>query len=307
VILVVLAIIAATSVGVAGERRYGARAQRFSRRLIDLMVWGLLPFIVYSITARLHLGGGVGIGLILAFAELGLVGLLAYLAGTRVLHLSRPAVGSLVCLVVLANTGYLGIPLNAALLGHDALAPAIAWDTIVSQTMLYTAGFALGAAFGTHAGEGSSARVRAFFTRNPVLYALVLGLVVPDALAPQAMVDVAENLAVYTLLPLGFFLVGINLMAEREGDALSFPPPFTAPIAVATGLRLVVAPALLLGLSALTVAVPHAYLVQAAMPAGINTLVVGHLYGLDLKIAAGAIAWSTAIVVIAALALSPLI
>lgn len=306
-VLVAAAIVAATAIGMASERRFGAAAVRGSRRLIDAMVWVLLPFIVYSITARLHLGGGVGVGLVLGFVELALVGLLAYAAGTRLLRLPRPAVGSLVCVVVLANTGYLGVPLNAALLGHDALAPAIAWDTIVSQTMLYTAGFAIGAAFGTEAGERPRDRVTAFFTRNPVLYALVAGLLVPDALAPQAMVDVAEALAVYTLLPLGFFLVGVNLAAEREEGALSFPPPFTAPIAVATGLRLVVAPLLLLGLSALTVDVPDAYLVQAAMPAGINTLVVGHLYGLDLRLAAGAIAWSTTIAVLAALALSPVI
>src|SRR4051794_32608335 len=209
------------------EHRFGAAAVAFSRRLIDTMVWFVLPFIVYLITARLHLGGGVGIGLILGFAEVALVGLLAYLAATRVLHLDRPATGSVLCLAILANTGYLGIPLTAAVLGHDALAPAIAWDTIIGQTTLYTAGFAVGAAFGTRAGESPAARVRAFFTRNPVLYALILGLLVPDMLAPQALVDVAETLAVYTLLPFGFFLVGVNLMAEREGGQLAFPPPFT--------------------------------------------------------------------------------
>ena len=41
---------------------------------------------------------------------------------------------------------------------------------------------------------------------------------------------------------------------------------------------------------------------MAAMPTGINTLVVAHVYGLDLRIAAGAIAWSTAIVVAAGVA-----
>jgi hypothetical protein len=40
------------------------------------------------------------------------------------------------------------------------------------------------------------------------------------------------------------------------------------------------------------------------MPTGINSLIVGHLYGLDLRLAAGAIAWTTTIAVIAAVALS---
>ncbi|MCW3023120.1 MAG: transporter [Conexibacter sp.] len=303
-ILVLLAIVASTAVGVGAERRWGAGAVRFGRTLIDTMVWALLPFITFFIVARLHLGGGVGIGLALGFVELAVVGWLAYIIGARVLHLSRPSTGALILTVVLANTGYLGIPLNAALLGHDALAPAIAWDTIVSQVMLYTAGFAIGAAFGTAAGESPRERMKAFFTRNPVLWALLAGLVAPETLAPQALVDIAKFAAAYGLLPVGFFILGVNLMGEREDGTLQFPPPLTAPIGVSIVLRMVVAPGLLLGLSALTVGVPDAYLVQAAMPAGINSLIVGHLYGLDLRLAAGAIAWSTAIAVLAAAAVS---
>jgi malate permease and related proteins len=306
VILVVLAIIASTAVGVAAERRWAAGAVQFGRKLIDTMVWALLPFITFFIVARLHLGGGVGIGLALGFVELAAVGGLAYIIGARVLHLPRPSTGALILTVILANTGYLGIPLNAALLGHDALAPAIAWDTIVSQVMLYTAGFAIGAAFGTAAGESPRERMKAFLTRNPVLWALLAGLVAPEALAPQALVDIAKFAAAYALLPVGFFILGVNLMGEREEGVLRFPPPLTAPIGVSIVLRMVVAPALLLGLSALTVGVPDAYLVQAAMPTGINSLIVGHLYGLDLRLAASAIAWTTTIAVVAAVAVSAL-
>jgi predicted permease len=306
VIFVALAIIAAAGIGVGAERRWRRRTLALSQRLITLMVWTVMPFIAFFVTARLHLGGGVGIGLALGFVELAIVGLLAYLAATRLLHLPRPAVGALLCAVVLANTGYLGIPLNAALLGQDALAPAIAWDTIVSQVMLYTVAFAIGAAFGTNAGESPRERVQAFFTRNPVLYAVVAGLLVPDALAPQAIVDVAEKLS-FSLLPVGFFILGVNLMSEEEDGAWRFPPPLTAPVAVAIALRLAVAPALLVGLSALTVGVPDAYIVQAAMPSGINALIVGHLYGLDLRLAASAIAWTTFIAVLAALALAPVV
>ena len=144
-ILVVLAIVAATAVGATAEHRFGVRAQRFARRLIDAMVWGLLPFIAFFVIARLHLGGGVGIGLLLGFVELTIVGVIAAQVGTKILKLPRPSVGTLILLVILANTGYLGIPLTAALLGHDAIPPAIAWDSIVSQASLYVAGFAIGA------------------------------------------------------------------------------------------------------------------------------------------------------------------
>jgi malate permease and related proteins len=307
VILVALAIVSSTAVGIGAEHRWREGAVVFSRRLIDAMVWGLLPFITLFIVARLHLGGGVGIGLVLGYVELAAVGTLAYLIGSRVLRLERPSVGALILTVILANTGYLGIPLNGALLGHDALAPAIAWDTVVSQVMLYTAGFAVGAAFGTEAGESPRERLRAFLTRNPVLWALLAGLAVPDSAVPDVLYDTAKLVAAYLLLPVGFFILGVNLMGEREEGVLRFPPPLTAPIGVAIVLRMAVAPGLLVALSALTVDIPDAYVVQAAMASGINSLVVGHLYGLDLRLAAGAIAWSTAIAVVAALALSPII
>jgi predicted permease len=307
VILVALAILASTVVGIGAEQRWREGAVAFSRRLIEVMVWCLLPFITVVIVARLHLGGGVGIGLVLGYVELAIVGTLAYLIGARVLKLPRPSTGALILTVILGNTGYLGLPVIAALLGHDALAPAIAWDTVVSQIMLYVVGFAVGAAFGTEAGQSPRERLRAFVTRNPVLYALVVGLLMPDALAPDAVVDVAKLVAAYALLPVGFFILGVNLMGEREEGTLRFPPPLTAPVGVALVLRMGVAPGLLAGLSAVTTRVPDAYLLQAAMASGINLVIVGHLYGLDIRLAASAVAWSTTIAVVLALALSPLI
>jgi predicted permease len=129
---------------------------------------------------------------------------------------------------------------------------------------------------------------------------LPLALIAPDWLAPDAAVDVARVAAI-ALLPVGFFVLGVNLMGEREDGVLDFPPRMTPALATALGLRLLVAPGVVLGLSLTVLRVPDAYLLQAAMPTAINTLVAGHAYGLDLRLMAGAIAWSTAIVVAAAL------
>src|SRR3954451_9289170 len=133
------------------EHRYGEGAQRLARQVIRLMVWALVPFIVFFVTARLHFSGGVGLGLVLGFVVGAVVWWLAYQVGTRLLRLDHPSAGAMICVSILPNTGYLGVPLTAALLGHGALPPAIAWDTIIGQTTLYTAGFATGAAFGTTA------------------------------------------------------------------------------------------------------------------------------------------------------------
>jgi predicted permease len=90
-------------------------------------------------------------------------------------------------------------------------------------------------------------------------------------------------------------------MLEHEVTGVRiFPPPLTPAIGSAMAIRLLVAPAVMVGLSAALISVPSTFLVEAAMPSGINALVVAHLYGLDMKITVGAITWTTGMVVAAA-------
>jgi malate permease and related proteins len=300
-VAVALAIGVSVALGVGAERRYRARAEAAARAVLGLMFWVLIPFVSFFSLARLHITGGVGVGLALGYTELSLVGVAAYLVGTRVLHLPRVSLGALICVVTLANTGYLGLPMTRALLGAHALAAAIAFDALVSGPTFYLSGFAIGAAFGARAGRGARERLETFVLRNPPLLSAVAGLLAPDRLAPDRLVHAAHS-AVDLLLVLGFFALGVNLAAEAQEGALRIPPPLTPAVGSAIALRLLAAPALMLGLSAVTVAVPHAYLLEAAMPCGINSLVVAHAYGLDLKLTSSAVAWTTTLVVAAGLA-----
>ncbi len=304
-ILVALAIVAATAVGVAAERRYGERAQAATRRTIDVLLFTVLPFVCFFTIVRLDLDRGVGGGLGLAYVMTAVVGGLAWLIGRR-LGLSAPALGALIVACIVSNTGYLGIPLSAALLGADALAPAVAYDTLENTPLFLTVGIAIGAGMGTKAGATARERVRSFLVRNPPLLAVLAALVAPDALAPDVLHDAAEVL-VFVVLPVGFFIVGVTLAAEAEEGAVAFPPPFTRPVAVVLALRLLVAPAVMLGLSAVAFDVPDAYIVEAAMPTGVNALVVGHAYGLDLRVTSAALAWTTAVAVVAAVAAAPFV
>ena len=97
----------------------------------------------------------------------------------------------------------------------------------------------------------------------------------------------------------GFFALGVFLMAEARRRDAGVPAAVDRAGRRVAGLRLLVAPALVAA-SAAIVELPDAYLLAAAMPTGINSLVVAHAYGLDLRLLASAIAWSTAIVVAAA-------
>jgi hypothetical protein len=299
VIGVIAAIVLATGAGVLSERRWGEEAQRVTARLISLLLWTALPFICFFTIARLDFGAeGVGAGLLLAHAVAFIVGALAWVAGVR-LRLAAPALGALIVSCVISNTGFLGIPLCAALFGEEAIGHAVAYDVLVNSVLFLTAGFAIGAGMGTRGGATPGERVKAFLLRNPPLAAVLAALVAPDALAPDALHDVAELLAL-VLLPAGFFIVGVTLAAEADEGQTAFPPPFTRPVGVALALRLAVAPALLAGLSAVTIDIPDAYYVEAAMPTGVNAIVVAHAYGLDLRLTSAALAWTTAVVAVAA-------
>lgn len=300
-LLVVLVTVTAVAAGVGAERRSGAGARRLSARLLDVMLYALLPFSAFFLIADLEFTTGVRAGIGVAYAELAVVGAVAYLLAMHVLRLSRPLAGAVITTTVMANTGYLGLPLSVALLGRDALGEAVAWDTLVSGPVFLIVGFGIGAAFGDDAGSGRRERLTAFLARNPPLLATVAGLLAPDALAPAALVD-AAGLLVICLLPVGFFVLGVNLATEAEEGALRFPPPFSRPLAAIVGLRLVLAPALVLGASLLVVELPDPHLLQAAMPSGVNALVVAHAYGLDLRLTSAAIAWTTTIVIFVAAA-----
>jgi hypothetical protein len=301
VIFIAATIAAATAIGIWAERRWGERAQRGSQRTLLATLYFVVPFVVFFNLARAEIDVNAGGGIVLAYIALGVTATAAYLISTRVLHLSRPATGAVMCAAIQANTGYLGYPMLVALLGSHALSVGVVYDVLTQAPTLLIGGFAIGAAFGSKAGEGARQRTVAFLTRNPPLWAGVLALLAPDSLAPDSLVDISRVL-VFAILPVGFFAVGVQLAAEAEHGDLRVPPPLTRPVAAAVGLRLVMAPALLFGLALPLIDLPGPYLLLAAMPCGINTLLVAHVYGLDLRITAQAVTWSTAIAVAGALA-----
>jgi predicted permease len=302
---VVAAILASIAAGVWAERRYGEGAQRGVQRAVRWALWGLIPPIVIVITARLEFRAGVGVGLLFGYLGIVVIGLLAWLAGARLLGLGRPSTGAMIVTTILANTGYLGIPIVLVLLGGGEVAYAIVWDSLISYPMGFVVAFAIGAAFGDSGASDWRDRVLSFFTRNPIPAAILIGLLLPDAAVPDRLFD-AMKLVASSLLPLGFFMVGVQLAGESEHGRFRFPPALTRPVAVVLALRLAVAPLLLFGFAAATaVNVPDAYQLQAAMPSGINALIVAHVYGLDLRITSNAIAWTTAIFAVEVAILAP--
>jgi malate permease and related proteins len=303
VIAVAAVIAVATAAGIGIERRLGERAEELSRRILTWMLWVPLPIVGFFGIAALELSAEVGAGIAFAYAGQACALAAAWVVGRRVLGLGRPALGALLVVAAFGNTGYLGLPVTAAAFGFDELPNALAFDVVVTGIGIVTVGFSIGAAFGTR-GQGLRERIGAFLARNPLLWASLAGLVAPDALAPDVLVDASQLLAVAILVP-GFFAVGVTLAAEAEEGVLRFPPPLTAPVAWAVALKLTVPPAVVLAGSRLVIDVPGSYVVQAAMASALATILIANEYGLDRGLTAAAIAWSTAIVIVVALLAAP--
>jgi malate permease and related proteins len=299
VLLTIVAIVVSGAAGVSAERRWPTRAVGWAREALVLSLYTLIPFVVFFNLDRAHIDANAAGGLVIGWVAIVAAAGLAWLTGIRLLQLPRPSTGSLVTATVIPNSGYLGYPLVASLLGFHALGKAVVYDIAVAGPSLLLLGFGAGAAFGTKAGQGVRDRIVAFFTRNPPLYAAVAGLLAPASLAPDVLVDISRAFVI-ALLPIGFFAVGAVLAEEVEGKTVELGSPFDPPVTAAILLRLVAAPGLLLVLSLPFIDLPGPYLLLAAMPCGINTLLVAHIYGLDSKLAAQAVAWTTAIAVVAA-------
>lgn len=291
-----------TAAGIGAERRWQTAAEDLARRLMWGVLWLLMPFVTFFNIATLHITAHVGAGIAFGWVAIVATLAIAYAIGTRVLRLDRPAVGALMGAAAFGNTGYLGIPLTGALFGFHQIPNAVAYDTLVSSVAFVTIGFSVGAAFGT-AGERPRDRIAAFFLRNPPLWAAALGLLAPAALAPDWAVE-ASRVVVVAILPVGFFAVGVTVAAEAGEGRVKFPPRLTRPVAAAVLLKLTVPPLVVLGLSSVLIDVPSAYLSQAAMAAALNNLVVAHTYGLDRRLTAAAIVWSTAVVAAVGLAVA---
>jgi predicted permease len=300
VLLTIAAIAVSGSAGVLAERRWPATAVGWARRLLVISLYTLIPFVVFFNLDRVHLNANLAGGLVIGWVAIVVAVALALWAGSRLLRLARPSTGALISTTAVPNSGYLGYPLCASLLGFHALGQAVVYDVIVVGPCLLLIAFGAGASFGTRAGEGPRERMTAFLTRNPPLYAAIAAVIAPASFAPDTLVDISRG-AVIALLPIGFFAVGAVLAEEVEEGTLELGSPFSPPIGAAILLRLAIAPGLLLLLSLPFIDLPGPFLLLAAMPCGVNSLLVAHVYGLDAKLAAQAVAWTTAIAVVAAL------
>ena len=286
VIFIALAIAASLAAGVEAERRAGARAGVWARRILTFLLYVVMPVVAFFNMARLEVRADVGVGIVLGWIALALTALAGWLIGAppaapaarlgrRAGH-RRPA-------------GQHG-PARASPWSPRCSASTTcprAWSTTRSCSSPCSSSArspsprppgprrARPSATGCARSSSATRRCR-----------VLLGAVAPDALAPDVLVD-AARLLVLTVPVLGFFAIGVTLAEEAEDGALVFPPPLTAGIGASIVLRGWWRPGCCSCSRRRSSTSPPRSCSMAAMPAGLHIVVLAHVYGLDIPFAAG--------------------
>src|ERR1700709_2844652 len=192
VLLTTLAIVVAVGVGVWSERRWPLGAANAARKALLILLYVLLPPGIFFTRGRAEIDLSHAVGIGLALVAVSLTGVFTWWMASRVLRLPRHQTGAVVCAVLSVNTGYLGYPLTVALLGRGELSTSVLYDVLVTGPSLLLGAFAVGAAFGTKAGDTPTDHAAPAFTPNLPLSAAVAGLLAPSALAPQVLVGASR-------------------------------------------------------------------------------------------------------------------
>lgn len=203
----------------------------------------------------------------------------------RASRMRRDRAGGFMLAASLGNTGYLGYPLTAALLGGAAVPYAVFSDVFGTVVALVTVGLPIAARMGTTNASRPSA-VKELLT-FPAVIALVAALALRSVIVPEP-VSAGLGLLASLVAPMIMLSVGLSL---RPGAVVS------AAVAIAgvVVIKLLVAPALAVGVGSLVLEgeALRVAVLQAGMPSMMLTLVVGERYGLDTEFIAGALFVST--------------
>lgn len=277
-------------VGVGALLRAGKILRAEDARPINALIIyvGLPAFIfkaVHGATLRADLWGVVAIAWVV-FIAMALLGWLA----SRLLKLPREMAGGFIIATALGNTGYIGYPITAALLGRENLPEAIFYDVFGTVGALVLVGLLIA----QHCGTNDEARVNPL--RELATFPAVLALGVALLMRPFDIpipVSTGLGLLASMVAPLIMVSVGLSLRFRTLGRA-------ARPLMMLSVLRLLVAPAIALGVGTLVLGsvgggMPlRVAVLEAGMPAMMLTLVVGERFGLDTDFIASAIFVTTA-------------
>lgn len=187
----------------------------------------------------------------------------------RLLGLSRAQVGALTLVGGFGNTSFVGLPMIETLHGRDGLGLGLLIDQLGSYLALSTLGVAAAAWYAAGPRIGGREMLRRVITFPPVI-ALALALLLRPLPFPQPL-EMALARIGDTLAPLALLSVGMQLRVDAIRE-------HAQALALGLGYKLVLAPALVVGLLWLFHATPdmtsRVSVIEAAMPPMIGAGIV---------------------------------
>lgn len=206
-----------------------------------VMLYVCLPAAILIYVPRLHVDASVA-GLaatpwLLAFATIALVTLASRAFGFR-----RDETAVLLLCVALGNTSFIGYPMVNALLGEHALPYAVVYDQFGTFVLLSTFGLYILAKYGGDT-PPTTMQIAVRILKFPPVWALLLGLTVMPEHPSSWIASGLQKLA-DALLPMVMLAVGLSIQLKLPRDEVK-------PLATGLLLKLLVMPALALGLALL--------------------------------------------------------
>ena len=272
----------------------GLDADTARRVLTTLVYYLLLPALVLQVLWTAPLGlDSLRIAFVAGATVLAMVALT--LVACRVCAAERAAVGAMLLAAAWPNATYLGLPVLDSLFGEPGRAVAIQYDLFACLPLVLTLGVLLARRYGDPEavrlyGGGSPLRGLAAV---PSIWAALAGVALNLAGVPLIdWLDAFLGFLADSVAPLMLFSLGLALVFHR------FRGRDMRPLAVVTGIQLLVAPLFAFALVLLTglEGVPGVgSILEAAMPAMVLGLVFCDRFRLDTGLYAAAVTLTTAL------------
>ena len=253
----------------------------------DIVIYILLPCMIFSAiySADLSLIPKLGILPFVILASSFITGLISYVILKR-FNLSDKKLWSVLVTVMIANTAFMGYPVNLGIYGNDGLLNAIFCD-IATMVIFLILSFVLVLKFG-----GTIKKAVRKIALFPPLWAIILGLSLNILNIPIG--DVLDNTINYLAdgtIPL--IMLSLGLSIDLSGLARNrFAVVFTSIIKLLVFPLFAFVIVNLIGLVDLQYSVS---IVEAAMPSGMLSLILSITYNLDYELTSDCILINTVI------------
>lgn len=278
-------------------RRAGVLGPHAAAELTRFVIYLALPALLFEVVANSEWQVIWQPGFIGAFG----IGVAAVFLCAVVVQLirRRPLVDSVIdgLNAAYANTGFLGIPLLLAILGRDALIPAMI-ATVITVCILFAVALLIIEITlrRRDAGAGSMlGQVGLQLLRNPLLVAPALGLLILllGLRLPAPMTDFLQLLGAAAspcaLVALGLFLAEDSSHRQRQAGTVT----------LLVGLKLVLQPLVTWWFAAQIFELPallvHSAVLLAALPTGTGPFMAAQLYRRDGAVTSNVILISTVV------------